>query len=87
MSLVPAIYFVSPETLAYGAASWTADEPRYGVFYKYQDRTAMYHWRENILPQPETLASRSKEGQAYFDTPWEAFGPDSNPNNDLAEDY
>src|SRR3954471_4998289 len=25
------------ETLAHGAASWQCDEPRYGLFYKYND--------------------------------------------------
>lgn len=34
---------VFTETLAHNAASWQKNEPGYGLFYKFNDRAAIYH--------------------------------------------
>ena len=73
------------ETLAHGAASWQGDEPRYGVFYKYNDRAATYGYRPYRLPSKETLAKLTPEQRVFFNGAWEAFGPDDNPHNEYAE--
>ena len=73
------------ETLAHGAASWQGDEPRYGVFYKYNDRAATYGYRPYRLPTKETLAKLTPEKRIFFNGTWEAFGPEDNPHNEHAE--
>ena len=52
------------ETLAHGAASWQGDEPRYGVFFKYNDRAATYGYRPYRLPSKETPWRSSRRRSA-----------------------
>ena len=73
------------ETLAHGANRWTADEPRYGLFYKYNDRAATYHWQRDRIPGAETMAKLTDAQRAFFNTAWEAFGPQDNFRNELPE--
>ena len=73
------------ETLAHGANRWQADEPRYGLFYKYNDRAATYHWQHDRIPGPDTMARLSETQRAFFNTAWEAFGPEDNFRNELPE--
>ena len=68
------------ETLAHGANSWQNDTPRYGLFYKYNDRAAIYadqnHWR----PNQDAFDMMTEEQKCYFNTAWQAFGPDGRHN-------
>ncbi len=73
------------ETLAHGANRWQADEPRYGLLYKYNDRAATYHWQPDRIPGPETMATLTDAQRAFFNTAWEAFGPEDNFRNELPE--
>ena len=73
------------ETLAHGANRWQADEPRYGLFYKYNDRAATYHWQRDRIPGPETMARLTDAQRAFFNSAWEAFGPEDNFRNELPE--
>ncbi len=75
------------ETLAHGANRWQADEPRYGLFYKYNDRAASYHYQhsDGRIPGAETMARLTPAQRAFFNSPWEAFGPEDNFRNELPE--
>ena len=73
------------ETLAHGANTWQADEPRYGLFYKYNDRAAIYHCQGFRRPSNEALAMMTDAQRCYFNTAWEGFGPEGRPRNDVAE--
>ena len=64
-------------TLAHGANRWQADEPRYGLFYKYNDRAATYHYQRDRIPGPETMAKLTDAQRAFFNSAWEAFGPET----------
>ena len=68
------------ETLAHGANSWQEDEPRVGLFYKYNDRAAVYHDQACRRPSPAALAKMTDERKCYFNTAWEAFGAKSKRN-------
>lgn len=70
------------EALAHGANSWQREEPRYGLFYKYNDRAAVYHCQHGRRPDEATLALMTPEQRCYFNTPWEAFGPTTSHVND-----
>lgn len=73
------------ETLAHGANRWHADEPRYGLFYKYNDRATNYHWQHELIPGPDTMAKLTDKQRAFFNSAWEAFGPENNFYNELPE--
>jgi hypothetical protein len=73
------------ETLAHGAASWQRDAPRYGLFYKYNDRAAIYHDQNIRRPDPEAFAMMTDEQKCYFNTAWEAFGPENRHKNNVPE--
>ena len=73
------------ETLAHGAGSWQRDEPRYGLFYKYNDRAAIYHEQGNRRPSEAAFAMMTPEQRCYFNTAWQAFGPDGRKRNDVPE--
>ena len=73
---------VFTETLAHGAASWQNDEPRYGLFYKFNDRAAIYHAQEPRRPSAAALAQMTDEQKCYFNLAYQAFGPPENPRND-----
>ena len=73
------------ETLAHGANTWQAEEPRYGLFYKYNDRAATYHYQGGRLPSGEIMATLSDAQRSFFNTTWEAFGPPENFLNELPE--
>ena len=64
-----------------------ADEPRYGPFYKYNDRAASYHYQhsDGRIPGPETMARLTDAQRTFFNSPWEAFGPEDNYRNELPE--
>ncbi len=66
------------EALAHGAASWQGKEPRYGLFYKYNDRSAAYQDLGQARPSAKALAAMSDEQKCYFNTVFEAFGPADN---------
>ncbi|MFT5085796.1 MAG: ectoine hydroxylase-related dioxygenase (phytanoyl-CoA dioxygenase family) [Candidatus Latescibacterota bacterium] len=70
------------ETLAHGAASWQNDEPRYGLFYKFNDRAAIYHGQEPRRPSAEAFAQMTDAQKCYFNLAYQAFGPAENPRND-----
>jgi len=73
------------ETLAHGAASWQQDEPRYGLFYKYNDRAAIYHDQKHRLPSQQAFDMMTEEQKCYFNTAWQAFGPEGRNRNDVPE--
>jgi len=73
---------VFTETLAHGAASWQKEEPRYGLFYKFNDRAAIYHAQEPRRPSAEALAQMTDAQKCYFNLAYQAFGPLENPRND-----
>lgn len=73
------------ETLAHGAASWQKDEPRYGLFYKYNDRAAIYHCQEHRRPPAKAFAMMTDEQKCYFNRAWQAFGPEGRHHNDVPE--
>lgn len=73
------------ETLAHGAASWQNDTPRYGLFYKFNDRAAIYHAQEHRRPSAAALAQMTDAQKCYFNLAYQAFGPPENPRNDLPQ--
>jgi hypothetical protein len=73
------------ETLAHGAASWQNEEPRYGLFYKFNDRAASYSAQEQRRPSAETFAQMTDAQKCYFNLAYQAFGPADNPRNDLPQ--
>jgi len=72
------------ETLAHGANSWQLDEPRVGLFYKYNDRAAIYHDQNNRRPSDKAFSLMSDEQKCYFNTAWQGFGS-KNPQNTVPE--
>ena len=72
------------ETLAHGANTWQLDEPRYGLFYKYNDRAAIYHDQTSRRPSQEAFDLMTDEQKCFFNHAWEAFGH-ANPRNDVPE--
>lgn len=76
---------VFTETLAHGAASWTGEEPRYGLFYKYNDRSAIYHDQNPRRPGKAAFDLMTDEQKCYFNTAWQAFGPEGRNRNDVPE--
>ena len=73
------------ETLAHGANTWQAEEPRYGLFYKYNDRAATYHHPDEHIPRAQVMAALTPVQRTFFNTTWEAFGPPGNRHNELPE--
>ncbi len=73
------------ETLAHGANTWQNNEPRYGLFYKYNDRSAIYHCQEIRRPSDRSFSFMSKDQKSYFNNAWQAFGPVDNPRNEKPE--
>ena len=73
---------VFTETLAHGAASWQNDEPRYGLFYKFNDRSAIYHAQESRRPSAEAFVQMTDNQKCYFNLAYQAFGPADNPRNE-----
>lgn len=72
------------ETLAHGAASWQNDTPRYGLFLKYNDRAAAFHC-QSPRPGKDVLDMMTDNQKSFFNTAWQAFGPDGRMKNDLPE--
>ena len=70
---------------AHGAATWTKDEPRYGLFYKFNDRAAIYHGQEHRRPSDAAFAMMSEAQKCYFNRAYQAFGPPDNPRNEVPE--
>ncbi len=63
------------ETLIHGARSWREREPRYGLFYKYNDRGAR-HMHPRNSPATRTVIDRlSSHQRAFFADPWRTGGP------------
>ena len=74
------------ETLAHGAGTWQRDdEPRYGLFYKYNARAAIYHDQRDAIPSPETLAMMTDEQKCYFNSAWQSFGTRGSKTNTVPE--
>jgi hypothetical protein len=73
---------VFTETLAHGAASWQNDEPRFGLFYKFNDRASIYHDQEPRRPSAAAFAQMTDSQKCYFNRAYQAFGPAENPRND-----
>lgn len=73
------------ETLAHGAASWQHETPRYGLFYKYNDRAAIYHDQNDRRPEKTAIDMMTKEQRCYFNTAWQAFGPERRNRNDVPD--
>ena len=73
------------ETLAHGAASWQKSEPRYGLFYKYNDRATIYHDQNNRRPEQAAFEMMTDEQKCFFNTAWQAFGPEKRHRNDVPE--
>ena len=76
---------VFTETLAHGAASWQNDMPRYGLFYKFNDRAAIYHDQECRRPSDAAFAQMTDAQKCYFNRAFQAFGPSENPRNDVPQ--
>ena len=72
---------VFTETLAHGAGSWQREEPRYGLFYKYNDRAAVFHCQRDRLPNQETLEQMTDAQRCFFNVAWESFGPEGDRTN------
>jgi hypothetical protein len=73
------------ECLAHGANVWQQDEPRYGLFYKYNDRSAIYHRQDIRLPSQEAFDQMTDNQKCFFNTAWEAFGNTESGRNDVPE--
>jgi len=73
------------ETLAHGAASWQHEMPRYGLFYKYNDRAAIYHDQNNRRPSKGAFDQMTDAQKCFFNTAWQSFGPEGRHRNDVAE--
>ena len=73
------------ETLAHGAASWQNETPRYGLFYKYNDRAAVYHDQHGHRPSKQAFDQMTDAQKCFFNTAWQSFGPDGRNTNDLPE--
>jgi len=73
------------ECLAHGANSWQRDEPRYGLFYKYNHRAAIYHCQENRRPSKAALEQMTPSQRCYFNHAWQGFGPTASGANDEPE--
>ena len=73
------------EALAHGANTWQFDESRYGLFYKYNDRAAIYHCQENRRPSEKALEMMTEEQKCFFNYAWEAFGPTESNRNDVPD--
>ena len=73
------------ETLAHGANTWQNNEPRYGLFYKYNDRAAIYHCQEIRRPSDRAFSFMNADQKSYFNNAWQAFGPLENPRNEKPE--
>ena len=58
------------ETLAHGAASWQHETPRYGLFYKYNDRAAVYHDQNNRRPSKRAFDQMTNAQKCFFNTAW-----------------
>jgi hypothetical protein len=73
------------ETLAHGANSWQKDEPRYGLFYKFNDRSAVYHDVCANGPTQKAIDQMTDEQKCYFNRAFQAFGTEKNRNNTVPE--
>ena len=73
------------ETLAHGAASWQGDEPRYGLFYKYNDRAAIFHDQNLRRPGKQAFDLMTDAQKCFFNTAWQGFGPAGRNRNDVPE--
>jgi hypothetical protein len=73
------------ECLAHGAASWQHEVPRYGLFYKYNHRAAIYHCQEVRRPSAAALDAMSPAQRCYFNNAWEGFGSTASGRNDEPE--
>lgn len=74
------------ETLAHGAATWQReDQPRYGLFYKYNDRAAIFHDQSIGRPEQEAFDLMTDEQKCFFNTAWQAFGPGGRHSNNVPE--
>ena len=73
------------ECLAHGANVWQGDEPRYGLFYKYNDRSAIYHCQQRLRPGAEAFAHMTVEQKCFFNTAWQAFGQTRDGHNSEPE--
>lgn len=69
------------ESLIHGARCWQKTEPRYGLFYKYNDLGARHMHPRNSPVTPEVLQQLTPQQRAFFAEPWRAGGPDSQPRN------
>lgn len=79
---------VFTECLAHGAASWRRDDPRYSLFFKYNDRAATYGYPEERRPTESTLALMSENQRTFFNRAWSANvdgKPEGNPSNTKPE--
>jgi len=75
------------EKLVHGASKWQEDVPRYGLFYKYNDRAAIYHDQRSLIPSEEALEMMTDEQKCYFNTAWEAFGPVGQAGNNVPDQH
>jgi len=74
------------ETLAHGAATWQRDDaPRYGLFYKYNDRSAIYHDQGHRRPGQAAFDLMTDAQKCFFNTAWQAFGPGNRHTNDVPD--
>jgi hypothetical protein len=76
------------ETLAHGAAIWQEEEPRYSLFFKYNDRAAVYGYPEERRPIESTFALMNENQRSFFNRAWSANvdgKPANNPSNTKPE--
>ena len=73
------------ETLAHGAASWQHETARYGLFYKYNDRAAIYHDQNGKRPSQRAMDQMTDAQKCFFNTAWQSFGPEGRHHNDVPE--
>ncbi len=79
---------VFTECLAHGAASWQEEEPRYSLFFKYNDRAATYGYPEERRPTDSTFALMNDNQRSFFNRAWSANvdgKPTNNPSNTKPE--
>ncbi|MFZ4082336.1 MAG: phytanoyl-CoA dioxygenase family protein [Pirellula sp.] len=74
------------ETLIHGARRWNRPDARYGLFFKYNDRSCRHIHSRNMLCDDATLRGMSPEQRCFFNPVYASGGPNGNEHNFFAAD-
>lgn len=72
------------ESVIHGARSWNRSDARYGLFFKYNDRSSRHIHPRNMTCDETTLKQMSPEQRCFFNPVFAAGGPKGNEDNSLA---